>query len=132
MRLLCLLLLLALALPAAAAPALTDNQILMKVDLLVVTAHPDDEGMVAATMARLSLDGGKTVALVSASRGEGGGNSTGKESGRSLGEVREVELRRCLSVLGVRHLLFLDALDFGYTESATATMERWGHDETLR
>src|SRR5262249_5237275 len=68
-------LLLVLALPvflaqAGAATLPTDNQKLMKVDLMVVTAHPDDESMCAATMARLSLDGGKTVALVTATRGE--------------------------------------------------------------
>jgi LmbE family N-acetylglucosaminyl deacetylase len=132
MRLLFLPLLVALFTPASAAPITTDNQKLMKVDLMVVTAHPDDEGMCAATMARLSLDGGKTVALVTATRGETGGNSTGKEFGPSLGVVRETELRRCLAILGVKYLEFLDVQDFAYTESATATLERWGHEETLR
>jgi LmbE family N-acetylglucosaminyl deacetylase len=118
--------------PAAGAPTTTDNQKLMKVDLMVVTAHPDDEGICAATMARLALDGSKSVALVTATHGEGGGNSTGKESGPALGLVREVELRRCLAVLGVQYLQFLDVTDFAYTESATATLERWGHEPTLR
>jgi LmbE family N-acetylglucosaminyl deacetylase len=132
MRVLLAVLLFALLTPVLGAPAATDNQKLMKTDLMVVTAHPDDEGGVAATMARLAIDGGKQVALVCATRGEGGGNSTGKESGPSLGLVREVELRRCLGVLGVQRLLFLDANDFGYTESASATLERWGHEERLR
>jgi LmbE family N-acetylglucosaminyl deacetylase len=132
MRLLLLFCLFALLSSATGARAITDNEKLLKVDLMVVTAHPDDEGMCAATMARLSLDGGKTVALVSATRGETGGNSTGKEYGQALGVVREAELRRCLAVLGVKYLEFLDVLDFAYTESATATLERWGHDETLR
>jgi LmbE family N-acetylglucosaminyl deacetylase len=133
MRLLKLLfVIVALLVPPVCVCAITDNQKLMKVDLMVVTAHPDDEGMCAATMARLALDGGKTVALVTATHGEGGGNSTGKESGAALGLVREVELRRCLAVLGVQQLQFLDALDFAYTESATATLERWGHEPTLR
>jgi LmbE family N-acetylglucosaminyl deacetylase len=117
---------------AAVLPVGTDNQRLMKVDLMVVTAHPDDEGMVSATMARYALDGGRRVALVTATRGEGGGNSTGKEYGPSLGIVREAELRACLGVLGVQSLCFLDRRDFAYTESATATLERWSHPESLR
>ena len=91
MRFLLLMVLLGIRVPAGAAVAPTDNQKLLKVDLMVVTAHPDDEGMCAATMARLSLDGGKTVALVTATRGETGGNSTGKEFDHSLGVVREAE-----------------------------------------
>ena len=92
---------------AATLPATTDNQNLTKVDLMVVTAHPDDEGMCGATMARLVLDGGKSVALVAATHGEGGGNSTGKESGPALGLVREVELRRCLGRARRHQLQFL-------------------------
>ena len=109
----------------------TPNQQLMKVDLMVMTAHPDDESMMAATMARYA-DQGKVVVLVSCTRGEGGGNGTGKESGQALGMVREAELRQCLRILGVRHLYFLNQLDFAYTESVQATLAKWGHDESLR
>jgi LmbE family N-acetylglucosaminyl deacetylase len=116
--------------PAAHAED-TPNQQLMKVDLLVVTAHPDDESMMAATMARYA-DQGKRVALVSCSRGEGGGNSTGKESGVALGAVREAELRAAIGIVGVRYLYFLDQADFGYTESVRATLAKWGHEESLR
>src|ERR1017187_8795582 len=89
----------------------TPNLQMMKTDLLVVTAHPDDETLMAATMARYA-DLGKVVALVCCTHGEGGGNGTGKESGRALGMVREAELRQCLRVLGVRHVYFLNQLDF--------------------
>ncbi len=109
----------------------TPNARFMKTDLLVVTAHPDDESMMAATMARYA-DQGKVVALVSCTRGEGGGNGTGKESGQALGMVREAELRQCVGILGVRHLYFLNQLDFAYTESVQATLAKWGHDESLR
>ncbi len=109
----------------------TLNQQLMKIDLLVVTAHPDDETMMASTMARYA-DQGKRIALVSCTRGEGGGNSTGKESGVALGAVREAEVRAAISIVGVRHLYFLDQADFGYTESVRATLAKWGHEESLR
>jgi LmbE family N-acetylglucosaminyl deacetylase len=108
----------------------TVNQQALKTDLLVVTAHPDDESMMAGALARYA-DQGKVVALVSFTRGEGGGNGTGKESGAALGAVREAELRKCLAILGVRHLYFLDCNDFGYTESLRATLRKWGRDESL-
>jgi LmbE family N-acetylglucosaminyl deacetylase len=124
--------LLVLAGGLSAAAQESENERLLKTDLMVVTAHPDDEGMVAATMARCALDGGRRVALVSATRGEGGGNGTGKEYGEALGIVREAELRACAAELGVRSLHFLDRRDFAYTESATATLERWNHRDTLK
>jgi LmbE family N-acetylglucosaminyl deacetylase len=123
--------------PADMAPRLyaqgeaTPNQELMKTDLLVVTAHPDDESMMGATMARYA-DAGKIVALVACTHGEGGGNGTGTESGAALGVVREAELRQCLVPLGVRHLYFLNQPDWAYTESVQATLQKWGHDESLR
>jgi LmbE family N-acetylglucosaminyl deacetylase len=116
---------------SAAWSADTPNLQALKTDLLVVTAHPDDETMMAATMARYA-DAGKVVALVVCTHGEGGGNGTGKESGAALGAVREAELRRCLTLLGTRHLYFLNQPDWAYTESVRATLDRWGHDETLR
>src|SRR6516165_98082 len=109
----------------------TPNLQMLKTDLLVVTAHPDDETMMGATMARYA-DEGKVVAVAVCTRGEGGGNGTGRESGVSLGVVREAELRRCLGLLGVRHLHFLDQPDWGYTESVQATLKRWGREESLR
>jgi LmbE family N-acetylglucosaminyl deacetylase len=109
----------------------TPNLQMLKTDLLVVTAHPDDETMMGATMARYA-DEGKVVAVAVCTRGEGGGNGTGRESGVSLGVVREAELRRCLGLLGVRHLHFLDQPDWGYTESVQATLKKWGHEESLR
>lgn len=110
---------------------LTPNTQLMKTDLLVVTAHPDDESMMAATMARYA-DEGRVVSLVVCTHGEGGGNSTGKESGAALGAVREAELRRCLGLLGTRYLYFLNQPDWAYTESVRATLSKWGHHETLK
>jgi LmbE family N-acetylglucosaminyl deacetylase len=109
----------------------TPNQELMKTDLLVVTAHPDDETMMGATMARYA-DAGKVVSLVVCTHGEGGGDGTGKESAGALGVVREAELRQCLALLGVRHLYFLNQPDWAYTESVQATLQKWGHDESLR
>jgi LmbE family N-acetylglucosaminyl deacetylase len=116
---------------SSAQDTATPNLQMLKTDLLVVTAHPDDETMMAAAMARYA-DEGKVVALVSCTHGEGGGNGTGKESGTALGIVRETELRRCLNILGVQHLFFVGQLDWAYTESVQATFAKWGHEESLR
>ena len=48
----------------------TLNQQSMKIDLLVVTAHPDDESMMAATMARYA-DKGKGSLLSCAPEAKG-------------------------------------------------------------
>lgn len=105
---------------------------LLKTDLLGVFAHPDDETGVAATMATYALGQGKIVAHVYCTRGEGGGNMAGTQWGASLGILREAELRDCLGQLGVRYCYFLDQLDWAYTESAAATLRKWGHEESLR
>jgi LmbE family N-acetylglucosaminyl deacetylase len=128
--LLMLLVFAAIVKPLQAQEPPTPNTQIMKTDLLVVTAHPDDESMMAATMARYA-DEGRVVSLVVCTHGEGGGNSTGKESGVALGVVREAELRRCLHLLGARYLYFLNQPDWAYTESVQATLAKWKHDETL-
>ena len=103
----------------------------LKVDLLGVFAHPDDETGAAATVASLALGSGRSVAHVYCTRGEGGGNMVGTQSGTALGILREVELRDALRGLGVQQAHFLDKADFAYTESLSITLERWGHDDTL-
>lgn len=103
----------------------------LKVDLLGVFAHPDDETGVAATIAALSHGSGRSIAHVYCTRGEGGGNMVGTQSGSALGILREIELRDALRGLGVQQVHFLDRADFAYTESLGVTLERWNHDDTL-
>ncbi len=117
--------------PAIAADSVRQGAELLKVDLLGVFAHPDDETGVAATLAHYALGRNKTVAHAYLTRGEGGGNMVGTQSGPALGLLREVELRDCLARLGVRYCCFLDQLDWAYTESLSATLRKWGHEETL-
>ena len=105
---------------------------LLKTDLMVVLAHPDDETMMAPLIARTALLKQRTVANIYCTRGEGGGNMVGTQGGSALGILREVELRDGLRILGVRHTFFLDQRDFAYTESATATLSRWNKEEALR
>jgi LmbE family N-acetylglucosaminyl deacetylase len=104
---------------------------LLKTDVMFVGAHPDDETGTSATLARYALKEGKSVACIYCTRGEGGGNMVGRQSGAALGILREAELRNSLDILGIRHVYFLDQLDWAYTESFAATLRKWNHEETL-
>jgi LmbE family N-acetylglucosaminyl deacetylase len=112
-------------------PASTAARSALKVNLVFVGAHPDDDSTVMATLARYVLDVGARAAVITATRGEGGGNAVGPEAGLALGMLRESEERRALGMLGVDLIYYLDRLDFGFTTSASATEKAWGHDEPL-
>ncbi len=104
---------------------------LLKVDLLYIGAHPDDESGVTATFAREVLDGGAKAGIVLITRGEGGGNAIGRELGPSLGILREAEIRRSAAEYGVDLVYFLNKTDFFYTLSDKATYDVWGYEDTL-
>jgi len=112
-------------------PATRSGAERLKVDLLGVFAHPDDETGVAATIAALAHGSGRTIAHAYCTRGEGGGNMVGTQAGPALGILREIELRDALRDLGVRQVHFLDKADFAYTESLSITLDRWNHEDTL-
>lgn len=99
---------------------------LMDVDLMFIGAHPDDDGGVTATLARYVLDGGHRATVITLTGGEGGGNATGRETGRSLGLIREEEERRSLGMVGVTSPHFLGLRDFYFTLSAEETERMWG------
>ncbi len=103
----------------------------VKVDLMFVGAHPDDESTATATLARYVLDHGARAAVITATRGEGGGNAIGRELGPSLGILRDYEERQSLRMLGIDQLYHLDEIDWAYTTSASATEQAWGYEEPL-
>jgi len=115
--------------PTAAAPK--QGAALLKTDIMGVFAHPDDETGMAATLAYYALGKNSVVANIYCTRGEGGGNMVGTQGGAALGALREAELRDCLNTLGLRYCYFLDQLDWAYTESVAATLEKWGKEQTL-
>jgi len=71
-----------------------------KVDLMLVVAHPDDEGAATAYLAR-ALDEHKRVAVVISTRGSSGANKAGTEQAAALGDIREIEARNALATLGI-------------------------------
>ena len=115
----------ALGAPGTYGGTLTNTD-LMDVDLMFIGAHPDDDGGIMGTFARYLLDGGLKGTVVTLTGGEGGGNATGRQTGRSLGLIREEEERRSLNMIGVTSPHFLGLRDFYFTLSAEETQEKWG------
>jgi len=113
------------------AADLKQGAALLKVDVMAILAHPDDETGMATALASLALNEGATVANIYCTRGEGGGNMVGTHWGPSLGVLREAELRDCLNRLGIRYCFFLDQRDWAYTESMSATLRAWDRDAAL-
>ena len=76
--------------------------------MMVILAHPDDESFpIGGTIAK-SVAEGKYVHLVVATRGEAGiPNRTEAETA----VIRETELRRACTELGIQQLTFLDYVD---------------------
>src|SRR4030095_15678815 len=79
----------------------------MKADILVVVAHPDDEGGVTPYLARAIYDEHKRVAVVFLTRGGSGGNDYSREHGPALADIREQEARAACAKLGITNVWFL-------------------------
>jgi LmbE family N-acetylglucosaminyl deacetylase len=101
-----------------------------KVDILLVVAHPDDEGAATAYLAR-AMDEGKRVAVVYGTRGSSGANEVGAEQAAALGAIREIEARRALAQLGIAEVWFLDGKDTA-SQNVLQSLSNWNHGETLQ
>ena len=101
-----------------------------KADILVVVAHPDDEGMVIGYLAKAVLDQHKRVAVVYGTRGDGGGNAIGLEQAAALGAEREMEARRAIAVVGITNAWFIGAPDTP-SQGVLRSLEAWNHGSAL-
>ena len=130
-RLLCLpiLLLCCLRLPAQQTKTLPQADERYKVDILLVVAHPDDEGAATPYLAR-ALDEGKRVAVAYGTRGSSGANEAGAEQAAALGDIREIEARRALTTLGIVNVWFLGGQDTA-SQNVLQSLANWGHGATL-
>ena len=100
-----------------------------KVDVLLVVAHPDDEGAATAYLAR-AIDEGKRAAVVFGTCGSSGANEAGAEQAAALGEIREIEARRALSTLGIANVWFLGGKDTA-SQTVLNSLANWGHGASL-
>ena len=101
-----------------------------KVDILVVVAHPDDEGGVTPYLARAIYDLNKRVGVVFATRGGSGGNDFAREHGPALANVRENEAREACAKLGITNVWFQDGKDTA-SQNVLSSLANWGHGANL-
>ena len=100
-----------------------------KVDILLVVAHPDDEGAATPYLAR-AMDEGKRVAVVYGTRGSSGENQAGPEQATALGDIREIEARRADAVLGIDKVWFLGGKDTA-SQDVLQSLANWDHGVAL-
>src|SRR5438128_4251090 len=96
--------------------------------VLMIAAHPDDER--TAVLAYFARGRHMRTAYLSLTRGEGGQNLIGSEQGPQLGIIRTQELLDARRIDGAEQF-FTRAIDFGFTKTASETLEKWGHDQIL-
>jgi LmbE family N-acetylglucosaminyl deacetylase len=101
-----------------------------KTDILVVVAHPDDEGGATPYLARAIYDQHKRVAVVFATRGGSGGNDFTREHGPALADIREQEARAACAKLGITNVWFLDGKDTA-SQNVLNSLANWGHGANL-
>src|SRR5216684_1316675 len=109
------------------ALALPDGR--YKTDILLVVAHPDDEGAATPYLAR-ALDDHKRVAVVFGTRGSSGANEAGAEQAGALGAIREIEARNALAALGITNVWFLGGKDTA-SQNVLQSLANWDHGVSL-
>jgi LmbE family N-acetylglucosaminyl deacetylase len=108
-------------------PPLLKQDDRLKVDLLLVVAHPDDETGVVPYLVQL-IDQHKRVAVIYTTHGEAGHNNMGPERAQSLGAVREMELRHALESVGIKNVWFLSGRDTP-SQNVLQSLANWGHGQ---
>jgi len=101
-----------------------------KADILVVVAHPDDETLVEAYLAREIYDQHKRVAVVFGTHGEGSINEVGPEQAMAMGDIREIEGRQAVGYLGITNVWFLTGRDT-LSQNVLNSLAHWGHGSCL-
>ncbi len=137
LRALLVLLLAASGAARAAAPTenLSASEIALQLEklnvvgtVLYVAAHPDDENtafLAWGAKGRLLETG-----YLSVTRGDGGQNLIGNETGELVGVLRTQELLAARRIDGARQF-FTRAIDFGYSKNPEETFAIWGHEQVL-
>jgi len=105
------------------------------VSFMSTGAHPDDE--ISAMLAALGRRDGYDLSYACSTRGEGGQNDIGTQSGRDLGTLRTAEMERAAAELDLRlywlsHATDDPLFDFGFSKSGEETLGRWGREHTLQ
>ncbi len=97
--------------------------------VLLVASHPDDRYLLPAIWLRRAF--GLRVAVLLATRGGGGQNSLGAETGDALERIRTLETEDGCALVGA-DVWYLDRPDAGFRRSAEEAFAEWGRGATLR
>ena len=100
-----------------------------KLDVLLVVAHPDDEAVATAYLAK-AMDEGKRAGVAYGTRGSSGANEAGTEQAAALGDIREVEARRALAKLGISDVWFIGGRDTA-SQDVLQSLSTWDHGAVL-
>lgn len=111
-------------------PLLVPDRI--KADLMVILAHPDDEGVVAPLLARYALEEKRRIVSLYLTAGQFGTNRVGEIRGPAFGYLRLAELHWTLDRLGVAISYSLDRTDQALTEDPAEVLDSWDRERTLR
>ncbi|HEX9230359.1 MAG TPA: PIG-L family deacetylase [Jatrophihabitantaceae bacterium] len=120
----------AVAPQTSAAPA-AGHAPVHKINVLGEWAHPDDDTSIVGPCGVWHQLYGIKCGIIQVTRGEGGGNAIGPETGPALGLRRENEDRAAHFRSGTADLFYVDRVDFYYNQSAPLTQFFWDHDQTL-
>ena len=114
--------------PSAAEIALRLKKLNVVGSVLYLAAHPDDEN--SAFLAWGAKGRLLETGYLSVTRGDGGQNLIGNETGELVGVLRTQELLAARRIDGARQF-FTRAIDFGYSKNPGETFAIWGHDQVL-
>lgn len=95
---------------------------------LMIAAHPDDEN--TALLAWLANDRRVRTVYLSMTRGDGGQNLIGAETGVQLGVIRTQELLSARRIDGAEQR-FTSALDFGFSKTTDEALAIWEKERVL-
>ena len=101
-----------------------------KVDILIVAAHPDDEGFFTPYAAKAIYDMHKRVGVVFSTHGESGKNHNSQERGPAVANEREIEAREACAKLNISNVWFLDGKDTP-SQDLLNSLSNWGHGANL-
>src|SRR5690625_7379065 len=107
-----------LALSPAESALAAEKPDAVKLNVLCIGAHPDDEAGTLAALGQWNEFHDVEVGVMTATRGEGGGNADGLEEGLARGLVREVEERVAVALAGIELIYDPDVFHFYYIDSA--------------
>jgi LmbE family N-acetylglucosaminyl deacetylase len=114
--------------PGTWSPQKPDER--LKADLLLLVAHPDDDTLAGAYLARAVREEKRRVAVVFMTSGDSGGNQAGAERGPSLGVIRRTEGLRGLATLGITNVWFLGGHDTA-GQDPLRSLANWDHARAL-